>query len=244
MDIRGIILAAGRGSRMQSLTSDKPKCMIKFAEKSLIEWQVEAFRSCGIKKIGVVTGYLNESIPKKFFDKEFYNECWDNSNMVISLCKAEDWLSKYQCIVSYGDIFFKKLAIDLLLECTSEIGITYDPNWKKLWEQRFNNPLTDAETFKIDEKSFLEDIGRSPSSYDEISGQYMGLLKFSPLGWHSVKQVINLTEDQNISMTELLNRLVKSKKNIKAIAYNNFWGEVDSLEDLSLYEKILKNRFV
>ena len=36
--------------------------------------------------------------------------------MVYSLIKAKSWLSKYPCIVSYGDIFYEKKAITKLIK--------------------------------------------------------------------------------------------------------------------------------
>ena len=58
--MRGIILAAGRGSRMKHLTSERPKCMVKLQGKPLIEWQLEALRAAGIDDIAIVTGYRHE----------------------------------------------------------------------------------------------------------------------------------------------------------------------------------------
>ena len=60
--MKGIILAAGRGSRMKNLTSTKPKCMIKINGKMLIEYQIEALSSAGINEIGIVTGYKNQQL--------------------------------------------------------------------------------------------------------------------------------------------------------------------------------------
>jgi hypothetical protein len=42
--MRAIILAAGRGSRMKALTSDKPKCLVELRGRSLLERQLEALR--------------------------------------------------------------------------------------------------------------------------------------------------------------------------------------------------------
>ena len=53
-------------------------------------------------------------------------------------------------IISYSDIFYSKLAIKKLYQTKSDISIIYDPNWHNLWDMRFNNPLDDAETFKLD----------------------------------------------------------------------------------------------
>ena len=59
--MRAIILAAGRGSRMKTLTEKIPKCLVHLREKPLIEWQLAAIREAGITEIAVVTGYWGTS---------------------------------------------------------------------------------------------------------------------------------------------------------------------------------------
>ena len=56
------ILAAGRGSRMKHLTDERPKCLIEFNGKPLLEWQLEAIRAAGIDEIGIITGYKREML--------------------------------------------------------------------------------------------------------------------------------------------------------------------------------------
>jgi L-glutamine-phosphate cytidylyltransferase len=43
--MKAIILAAGRGSRMGSLTDAIPKCLVKLGDKSLLEYQLAAIHS-------------------------------------------------------------------------------------------------------------------------------------------------------------------------------------------------------
>ena len=59
--MRAIILAAGRGSRMGSLTSSLPKCRTIFKGKELIEWQMESLSKSGINEIAIVRGYLADT---------------------------------------------------------------------------------------------------------------------------------------------------------------------------------------
>ena len=59
-EVKGLILAAGRGSRMNDLTSDYPKCFTELAGKRLINWQLESFQKANITDIAIVTGYLSE----------------------------------------------------------------------------------------------------------------------------------------------------------------------------------------
>ena len=51
MKTAGIILAAGRGSRMSNLTEERPKCMVELAGKPLLHWQLSALRRAGISSI-------------------------------------------------------------------------------------------------------------------------------------------------------------------------------------------------
>ena len=40
-----------------------------------------------------------------------------------------------------------------------------------------NNPLSDAETLKIDDNGNIFELGKKPNSFDEIEGQYIGIIK-------------------------------------------------------------------
>ena len=59
---KAIILSAGQGSRLLPLTADQPKCLIDFAGKSLIAWQIEALAANGITEIAVVTGFRESKL--------------------------------------------------------------------------------------------------------------------------------------------------------------------------------------
>ena len=61
--------------------------------------------------------------------------------MVYSLSLANDWLNQYNCVISYSDIFYSYSALESLLNEDSNISITYDMNWRSLWEKRFPRPL-------------------------------------------------------------------------------------------------------
>ncbi len=234
-----IILAAGRGSRMKNITKDQPKCLVEFQGKPLLEWQLEAIREAGFSEIGIVTGYKSEMLSR-YGLFEFHNPRWDNTQMVSSLSYASDWLEKEPCIVSYSDIFYDAEAIQLLGKSTADIAITFDPNWQKLWEGRFNNPLIDAETFRLNSDGTLAEIGNQPKTMDEIEGQYMGLLRFTPYGWNELKYLrseLTTKNQDNMHMTGSLALILKNGKiPIFALPYDKTWGEVDSIDDLSFYE--------
>lgn len=59
---QGFILAAGRGKRMQHLTSDKPKPLVKVANKCLIDYNVEHLIKIGINNCIVNLCYKGQMI--------------------------------------------------------------------------------------------------------------------------------------------------------------------------------------
>lgn len=237
--MRAIILAAGRGSRMGEMTENQPKCLARLKNKTLLQWQIEALRNAGIDNIGIVRGYKPDKINVEgltFFE----NKEWHKTNMVMSLCCADKWLENYECIVSYSDIVYLAETIEELKKDSNDLSIIYNTNWLKLWEARFDNPLEDAENFKLNEKGKLKQIGGRANVIEEIQGQYMGLLKFTPNGWNKIKSIlqsVNEEKKMKLDMTSLLNILLEEGVEISAVPSGGLWLEVDNENDLNLYKK-------
>lgn len=239
--MKAIILAAGRGSRMKNMTDESPKCLVKLRGKSLLEWQLQALRNAGINEIAVVTGYKRELLAELGL-LEFHNPRWEETNMVSSLAYAEAWLLAEPCIVSYSDIFYSADAIRLLMNSSALLAVTYDPNWLSLWKKRFEDPLLDAETFRMNPDGVLSEIGNKPKSVTEVQGQYMGLLRFTPVAWETVVNLrngINELDRDKMHMTGTLQKLIEENViSISALPYLGEWGEVDSENDLASYADV------
>ncbi len=238
--MKAIILAAGRGSRMKTLTDDRPKCLVKLRGRTLLDWQLQALREAGITEIAIVTGYRRELFANRGL-VEFHNPRWADTNMVSSLACANKWLELAPCIASYSDIFYDVSAVTSLITSQSSLAVTYDPNWLALWTKRFGDPLLDAETFRLNPAGSLIEIGNIPKTIEEVQGQYMGLLRISPVGWREILQIrASLTSEECdlISMTSTLQRVIDAGHiSVSAIAYEGEWGEVDNAEDLFNYDK-------
>ena len=70
--MNAIILAAGFGIRLESITMHKPKSMIRVCGKPILEYQLDAYQAAGIDNITIVTGYKSESIGN-FIQRKNYN---------------------------------------------------------------------------------------------------------------------------------------------------------------------------
>ena len=245
-----IILAAGKGERLRPLTNTKPKCLIELFGKSLLERQIDLYHELGINDISIVTGYKSEQI--NFPDTTIIqNKNYASTNMLETLFCAKDKLLD-STIVSYGDIIFQKNVIQSLIDSKDEISLIIDKQWKKYWEKRFSNPLSDAESLIINGE-YITEIGQKVTSYEKICGQYIGLMKFQKSGISLIKEFYETAKEQsknginilnrsipfeNSYLTDFLNSLIKINIKIKAVPINNGWLEIDTISDLELYESL------
>ncbi len=70
--MKAVILAGGRGTRIESLCPGLPKPMIEICGKPVLQWEIEILRREGIKDFIIINGYLSEKIVSFFGDgKDF-----------------------------------------------------------------------------------------------------------------------------------------------------------------------------
>ncbi|WP_027179572.1 phosphocholine cytidylyltransferase family protein [Maridesulfovibrio bastinii] len=237
--MQAIILAAGRGSRMKKATQDRPKCLVELMGKPLLHWQLEALRKGGVSDILIVRGYMAEKLNGDFSTVD--NPRWADSNMVETLRHASAWLEKGSSIISYSDIVYSAEHIKALSKSEYDISITYDTLWENLWKIRFEDPLSDAETFRAEDGKLLE-IGGKASSIDEIKGQYMGLLRLTNRGWTILSNLFSELGQEKVDkldMTAMLRLLLDRGIEIGVVSVAGKWAEADSMEDIAAYENTL-----
>jgi len=64
--VQAVVLAAGEGQRLRPFTANKPKVMIKVANKPILEFVIEALREVGILDVIIVVGYKKSRIIDYF----------------------------------------------------------------------------------------------------------------------------------------------------------------------------------
>jgi L-glutamine-phosphate cytidylyltransferase len=242
--MKSIILAAGAGNRLKPYTNEVPKCLVEIAGKSLLNWQIESLIEANISEINIVTGYKYKKIEElqdKRLNKIYFNSNYSSSNMVKSLLVAEE-LFNSDLLISYSDIIFSSKIVSNLLISKYKNAIIVDLDWYKLWSQRFENPLDDAETLIFDKNFNLLEIGKKAKKLNNIMAQYVGLMKFDKetLNFISKLNIGNKIED-NLYMTDLISLFLDYGINIKVIPIKRGWLEIDTVSDLSTYNEALLN---
>ena len=247
-----IILAAGLGTRLKPLTNNRPKCLVKFQKKPIIDHILETAFKCRLSDISVVAGYKNNILLSHLNNQKikFYiNYDYNRTNMVFSLfCAAQELNGSDDVIISYSDIIYNKKILNTLINDNSNIAVVVDKKWKKLWEIRMDDPLSDAESMKIDKNKNIIELGKKTANYDDIQGQYIGLIKIKK---NVVTKIVdfykyNLSKNtiyngenfNNIYMTSFIQMIIDKLTQVKAVCVAGGWIEIDSLTDINKYNAV------
>ncbi len=108
--IVGVILAAGKGSRIQPLSMSFPKPLLPVCNKPIIQHQLEDMKRAGIDEVIIVIGHLGERIVAHFGDgaslgiKIRYVEQQEMLGIAHAVAQLENVIST-PFLLSLGDIF-------------------------------------------------------------------------------------------------------------------------------------------
>ncbi len=117
----GVILAAGKGTRMEPFSTHYPKPILPVCNKPLLHYQIELMKAMGIKKIIIVIGHLGHEIARSFGDGRYlglkleYVEQSETLGIAHALGKLEPYISS-PMLLSLGDVFLMTENIESMKE--------------------------------------------------------------------------------------------------------------------------------
>ena len=104
-----------------------------------------------------------------------------------------------------------------------------------------DDPLEDLETFRAAGDGRLLEIGQKPAGPEQVQGQFMGLLRFTPESWGWVRETLKKPlrkTVEKLDMTTLLEGMVRAGYPIQTISTDGLWLECDSEHDIDVYEQL------
>ena len=115
-----VIIAAGRGSRISSISKGLPKILIEVFNKTLLEHLIQNSITVGISDIVIVTGHNSDIIHDFISNNKFdinielaYNDDWDMPNGISVLASKNNIPQNHDFMISMSDHFYND---DLLLK--------------------------------------------------------------------------------------------------------------------------------
>jgi choline kinase len=230
--MKAIILSAGQGSRLGHLVDDRPKCLIEFNGRSLLDRQLDTLAANGVPEAVVVTGFhddlVNQAIARRSGGpavRTVYNPFYKVADNTGSLYMAREELSG-DCLVWNGDT----LASGQLMEKVvgndrSGICVTID---------RKPDGYDDDDMKVVEEGGRLKAIGKRIS--DGVNAESIGLLAFRSGGAEQFREAIEAAmrtpEGTTIWYLRVINHIAQASDVWTLDIQGEEWGEVDFPPDV------------
>ncbi len=238
--MQGLILAAGMGKRLKSLTQNNTKCMVKVNGVTLIERVLHQLDGLNLSRIVIVIGYEGQKLIDYINTLEVYtpicyvnNPIYDKTNNIYSLALAKEYLVKEDTLLLESDLIFEDDVLRLILEDSRETLALVDKyeSWMdgtciKVGEDDF------IEAFVPGKKFVFEDI---PQYYKTVNiykfSRHFSETHYVPfLEAYSKALGNNEYYEQVLRVITMLDEPeIKAKK-----LEGQLWYEIDDIQDLDI----------
>jgi choline kinase len=221
---QAVILAAGRGSRLNHLTETRSKCLLEVGGQTILEYQIELLREAGIDQICVVVGYGKEAVYDVVGNgvHTIVNRDWEQTNSLYSLWLCRDWVAG-SLVVMNCDVYPHPEILSLVL---AEVGdhFAYD-----------STSGEDEEHMKVElEDGYLLAICKSLSA-ERTHGENVGLLSFSSATARALMEEAEALLEaghRRLWMPAAVDRLAR-RAGLRGVDTVGLpWAEIDFPEDL------------
>jgi len=176
MSMRGVILAAGRGTRLNGTAGDAPKCLLRVGGMTLLERQIGSLRRAGVHDIVVVVGCQADRVRQSCGPGVQYveNARFGETNSLYSLWTARSLLYR-GFVVLNCDVLFHPGLLDDLLTASHDAALLVD------YRADGQPPFGDEEMKVKIRDGLVVDMAKTLPSED-ADGENLGIVKFGPLG--------------------------------------------------------------
>lgn len=172
--MRAIILAAGKGARLEPANQEPVKCLVKLGDTTLIERQLGYLRASGISEIAVVVGFHAEHIRRTCGCGITYieNHIFAETNSLYSLWLARHFFGDGFVVLNSDVLFHPQLMSDLVSNEHEDAVVVSYRNGTKYGDEEMKVKVRDGS---------LLDISKSMDP-DQADGENVGMVKFGATG--------------------------------------------------------------
>jgi L-glutamine-phosphate cytidylyltransferase len=181
--MRGVILAAGRGARLNGGRGDMPKCLVTLGGETMLSRNIRVLRAAGISDIVVVVGCASETVRRTCPDVTFVeNEIFAQTNSLYSLWLSRTLLGDGFVVMNCDVLLHPQLVEDL-------VGARHED--ALLLAYRDEGTVYGEEEMKVRVRhGRVADISKAMDP-DEADGENVGVVKFGAEGARLLVEKMN-----------------------------------------------------
>lgn len=167
----GIILAAGKGSRLNGTAGDKPKCLLRVGDRTLVKRQIDTLRAAGVDDIAVVVGCQADRVRAACGRGVHFveNARFAQTNSLYSLWLARPLLLDGFVVMNCDVLLHPQLLVDLLTaRHESALLLAYQDDDRSLGDEEMKVKVR---------RGRVVDISKTMAT-EEADGENVGVVKF------------------------------------------------------------------
>ncbi len=226
---KAVVLAAGRGTRMKSLTDDRPKPMLPLNGRPMLAHQIDRFAAAGVTRVCIVIGYRGEMI-REYFDKhpprgveiEYVVQDVPNGTGSAALL-ARDFVGNCEFLLTFGDILVDPRVYLKLYDRSSGSEIV-------LALARVDDPYRGGAVYVEDGRvvKIIEKPPRGTSTTNFISA---GIYLFRDRIFNDLEKLTPSSRGE-YDLTDAIQSTVRSGQVVRCFEVPGFWRDIGRPEDL------------
>jgi choline kinase len=238
---KAIILSAGQGSRLGHMTDDRPKCLIEFNGRTLLDRQLDALAANGVEEAVVVTSFRDDQIEAALKRRgevgpqvrTIYNPFYKVADNLGSLFVARDEIEG-DVLVWNGDTLVSEALMGRVVGNCDQDGICITIDRKDGYDE-------DDMKVVVDDAGRLHAIGKRLDLAD-VNAESIGLLAFRGAGAqtfrHAIERAIRTAEGTTIWYLRVIHQIAQEAPVWTLDISGEEWGEVDFPEDVASAEAL------
>lgn len=237
--MKGVILAAGKGTRMKDLTKDRPKPMIETGKRLILEHVFNQVRRAGVKDLLVITGYFATIIEDHFKDGRDFGlnitylrqEVLNGTGAATKL--AENFVGDNSFLLTYGDIMssvenYPRIIADFNSNsCDALLALTW-----------VEDPYRGAAVYLSEKNKIAKIIEKPPKGTSTSNWNNAGIYIFSPVVFEYLKK-IKLSPRGEYELPDAITLMMQDNLNVRGFKLEGYWGDLGTPEDVIRMNEIL-----
>ncbi len=231
---KGIILAAGDGGRLGSLTAICPKVLLPVnGKEQLIRYPIEALAAAGVIDIAVVVGYLGDKVIETLGNGDdfgvklqyIYNSDYLGGN-AISVYKAREWVQEEPVVLCMGDHVIDGEIVKRLLDkqiFNETLCVDYTP--------AHHHELAEATKVVVDSAGCIRNIGKGLVYWDALD---TGVFLLAENFFQALHELVQ-RRGTEVTISGVIRYLIGQGHSFDTCDVSGcFWADIDTKEDLDM----------
>ena len=230
--MKGVILAAGKGTRMKDITRTIPKPMVQVQGKPMLEHIVTAVRDAGVTDIGLVVGYKKEMVSDYFGDGSrfgvalTYIEQKEQNGTGAAFHLAREFAAGDTVFHTFGDVMTPAENYRGMIRYYQETGCDV-----LIGLNTVDDPCRGAAVYLDSDNNIVRMVEKPPAGTSTTNLINAGLIIFFP-DIFSYTGRLTLSPRGEYELTEVFGMLRDQGRSLKGYILSGYWKDVGTPEDI------------